>query len=43
MLDQVMSLFEINTNYDLNIMKENQTLFDVAVNGLRQSDKGFQF
>jgi UDP-N-acetylglucosamine 2-epimerase (non-hydrolysing) len=30
MLDQVMELFEINPNYDLNIMKASQTLNDVT-------------
>lgn len=38
MLDQVLSLFEIKPDYDLNIMKANQDLFDVtskAMLGLR--------
>ena len=30
MLDQVLELFEINPDYDLNIMKESQTLNDVT-------------
>ena len=29
MLDQVLDFFEITPSYDLNIMKENQNLFDV--------------
>ena len=30
MLDQVLSLFEINPDYDLNVMKPGQDLFDVT-------------
>ena len=30
MLDQVLSLFEITPDYDLNLMKEGQTLNDVT-------------
>lgn len=30
MLDQVLSFFEINVDYDLNIMKPNQTLHDLT-------------
>lgn len=30
MLDQVLHAFEVEPNYDLSIMKENQTLFDVT-------------
>ena len=32
MLDQVLDLFNIKANYDLNIMKANQDLFDVTTN-----------
>ena len=32
MLDQVMDIFDIKPDYDLNIMKEKQTLFDISVN-----------
>ena len=32
MLDQVMSIFDIKPDYDLNIMKDKQTLFDISVN-----------
>lgn len=32
MLDQVLSAFEVDPNYDLSIMKQNQTLFDVTAN-----------
>lgn len=30
MLDQVLKLFEIRSDYDLGVMQENQTLFDVT-------------
>jgi UDP-N-acetylglucosamine 2-epimerase (non-hydrolysing) len=39
MLDQVLSIFEITPDYDLNIMKDRQTLVDVttrALEGLNQ-------
>ena len=39
MLDQVLDLFQIVPDYDLNIMKDRQTLFDIttqALNGLGQ-------
>ncbi|MBP8968538.1 MAG: UDP-N-acetylglucosamine 2-epimerase (non-hydrolyzing) [Lachnospiraceae bacterium] len=32
MLDQVMEIFNIKPDYDLNIMKDKQTLFDITVN-----------
>jgi len=31
MLDQVLKLFEITPDYDLNIMKQGQDLYDVTV------------
>ena len=34
MLDQVLDLFEITPNYDLNIMKQGQDLFDITANVL---------
>lgn len=34
MLDQVLALFEIKPDYDLNIMQANQTLFDVTSKAL---------
>jgi UDP-N-acetylglucosamine 2-epimerase (non-hydrolysing) len=34
MLDQVLELFEITPDYDLDIMKANQTLYDVTANVL---------
>lgn len=39
MLDQVLDFFEIKPHYDLNLMKQNQKLFDITANaliGLRQ-------
>ena len=34
MLDQVLSIFNIEPDYDLNIMKDRQTLMDVTTRGL---------
>lgn len=39
MLDQVLSIFEIVPDYDLNIMKERQTLVDVTTRGLEGLDR----
>lgn len=39
MLDQVLEFFDIVPDYDLNIMKPNQTLFDVTVDGLKALEK----
>jgi len=39
MLDQVLNLFKIEPDYDLNLMTDNQDLFDVtvkALNGLKE-------
>lgn len=36
MLDQVLSVFGVKPEYDLSIMKEKQTLFDVTVNILEK-------
>jgi len=36
MLDQVLDIFQIKPDYDLDIMKQNQSLFDVTVNGLKK-------
>lgn len=39
MLDQVLSIFDIRPEYDLDIMKENQNLFDItarALTGLKE-------
>ncbi|SDK41994.1 non-hydrolyzing UDP-N-acetylglucosamine 2-epimerase [Alkalibacterium thalassium] len=35
MLDQVLSVFNIEPDYDLNIMKENQSLSDITANVLK--------
>lgn len=35
MLDQVLALFEITPDYDLNLMKANQTLTDITAGALR--------
>lgn len=35
MLDQVLDFFEIKPDYDLNLMKDNQTLSDITVNVLK--------
>ena len=32
MLDQVLKVFQVTSDYDLSIMKQNQTLFDITVN-----------
>ncbi|MCP2518970.1 UDP-N-acetylglucosamine 2-epimerase (non-hydrolyzing) [Candidatus Aminicenantes bacterium AC-335-K20] len=39
MLDQVLNIFEIEPDYDLNIMKDNQSLFDITVEGLRKLER----
>lgn len=36
MLDQVLNAFQVTPDYDLSIMKERQTLFDVTVNILER-------
>lgn len=38
MLDQVLELFEIEPDYDLNIMQKNQTLVDVTTRALDRLD-----
>lgn len=38
MLDQVLETFHIKPDYDLNIMKDRQTLIDVATNALQGLD-----
>jgi UDP-N-acetylglucosamine 2-epimerase (non-hydrolysing) len=35
MLDDVLGFFAIRPHFDLNLMKPNQTLFDVTINGLQ--------
>ncbi len=39
MLDQVLNLFGIKTDYDLNIMVERQTLTQITINGLKKLEK----
>ncbi|TKC16924.1 non-hydrolyzing UDP-N-acetylglucosamine 2-epimerase [Robertmurraya kyonggiensis] len=39
MLDQVLNIFGITPDYDLNIMKDRQTLVDVTTRGLEGLDK----
>jgi UDP-N-acetylglucosamine 2-epimerase (non-hydrolysing) len=39
MLDQVLDIFHITPDYDLNIMKERQTLTDVTTRGLEGLDQ----
>ncbi|HFJ9458893.1 UDP-N-acetylglucosamine 2-epimerase (non-hydrolyzing) [Bacillus cereus] len=39
MLDQVLSIFGITPDFDLNIMKDRQTLVDVTTRGLEGLDK----
>lgn len=39
MLDQVLNIFNIKPNYDLNIMKDRQTLIDITTRGLEGLDK----
>ena len=39
MLDQVLNIFEVTPDHDLNIMKERQTLIDVTTRGLEGLDK----
>ncbi|MEI4801211.1 non-hydrolyzing UDP-N-acetylglucosamine 2-epimerase [Bacillus sp. NPDC077411] len=39
MLDQVLDIFDIKPNYDLNIMKDRQTLIDITTRGLEGLDK----
>ena len=36
MLDQVLNIFKVVPDFDLNIMKENQTLFDITNNILNK-------
>ena len=39
MLDQVLNVFDVVPDYDLNIMKSKQTLFDVTINILDRQEK----
>lgn len=39
MLDQVLDLFNISADYDLDIMSDKQTLTDITVKVLKNLDK----
>lgn len=39
MLDQVLKLFDIEPDYDLDLMQPNQTLFDLSIDCLRELEK----
>ena len=39
MLDQVLKLFNVVPDYDLDIMKEDQNLFDITVEGFKKLEK----
>jgi UDP-N-acetylglucosamine 2-epimerase (non-hydrolysing) len=39
MLDQVLEFFKITPDYDLNLMKPNQSLFDITAIGLKSLEK----
>lgn len=39
MLDQVLDLFEISPDFDLDIMSTNQSLFDISIRGLKGLEK----
>ncbi|WP_225743717.1 non-hydrolyzing UDP-N-acetylglucosamine 2-epimerase [Marinilactibacillus sp. Marseille-P9653] len=41
MLDQVLKVFEIKPNHDLNIMKKNQTLSDITINVMKGLEERF--
>lgn len=41
MLDQMLNIFNIEPDYDLNIMKNNQGLFDITNNSLKKLEKIF--
>jgi len=39
MLEQVMDFFQLKEDYNLHLMKPNQTLFDITADGLRSLEK----
>ena len=43
MLDQVLRLFEINPDHDLNVMVEGQTLYTISQNVLKGLDKVLEY
>lgn len=42
MLDQVLDFFEITPDYDLNLMRPNQTLFDITADVLKSMDNIYE-
>jgi UDP-N-acetylglucosamine 2-epimerase (non-hydrolysing) len=42
MLDQVLSIFKISPDYDLDIMRENQDLFDITIKSLKGLKEVFE-
>lgn len=42
MLDQVLSLFEVTPDFDLNLIKSGQTLFDVTSGVLKDLEPTFE-
>lgn len=42
MLDQVLNLFEINPDFDLDLMRKNQSLFDITARGLQALENVFR-
>ncbi len=38
-VDDLLNFFRIEVNYDFNLIKENQSLFDITINGLRGMSK----
>ena len=43
MLDQVLEIFNVEPDYDLSIMKDKQTLFDISTNILNRIKTVFEF
>ena len=43
MLDQVLNAFQVVPNYDLSIMKDKQTLFDITTSILKASARAGDF
>lgn len=41
MLDQVLQFFDLKPDFDLNLMKPGQTLFDITANGLKALEQVF--
>ncbi len=39
MLDQVINFFDIKVDYDLDIMKQNQSLFELTVNSIKKLEE----